>query len=110
MSKLMYTRFTKLIIDHFLTCNESILDRSDSKMHSEGQDLRLIKLKNTIKGDQEANFPNAFKKNVVPRKTRSLTVADNIVEEPVVVELVKSISIDEQRHQQRAIMSQLITD
>ncbi|GKA15984.1 hypothetical protein Tco_0695731 [Tanacetum coccineum] len=26
-------------------------------------------------GDQEANVPSAFKKNVVPRKTRSLTVA-----------------------------------
>ncbi|GKD47311.1 hypothetical protein Tco_1271956, partial [Tanacetum coccineum] len=29
---------------------------------------------------------------VVPRKTRSLTVVDNIVEEPVVVELAKSIN------------------
>ncbi|GJS03915.1 hypothetical protein Tco_0320423 [Tanacetum coccineum] len=43
-------------------------------------------------GDQEANVPSAFKKNVVPRKTRSLTVTDNIVEEPVAVELAKSIN------------------
>ncbi|GKA95673.1 hypothetical protein Tco_0817768, partial [Tanacetum coccineum] len=42
-------------------------------------------------GDQEANVPSAFKKNVVLRKTRSLTVADNIVYEPAVVELAKSI-------------------
>ncbi|GJX86713.1 hypothetical protein Tco_0337487 [Tanacetum coccineum] len=42
----------------------------------------------------------AFNKNFVPSKTRSLTVADNIMEEPVAVELAKSISIEEQRHQQ----------
>ncbi|GKE29737.1 hypothetical protein Tco_1445121 [Tanacetum coccineum] len=144
MSKLLYTRFTKLIIDHFLSCNKNVPRRSDSEMHSEGQDSHLTKLINTVKGtykfgmkipdtmindafkksarykyykakktesekaksaeepeeqhvspvksrqgkgymrsgDQEENFPSAFKKNVVPRKTRSLTVADNIVEEP----------------------------
>ncbi|GKD25741.1 hypothetical protein Tco_1231955, partial [Tanacetum coccineum] len=42
-------------------------------------------------GDQEANVPSAFKKNVVLRKTRSLTVADNIMDEPAIVELAKSI-------------------
>ncbi|GKB52093.1 hypothetical protein Tco_0902846 [Tanacetum coccineum] len=52
MLKLMYTRFTKLIINHFQSCTKS---------------------------DQELNVPNAFKKNVVPRKTRSLTIADNII-------------------------------
>ncbi|GJY55018.1 hypothetical protein Tco_0446682 [Tanacetum coccineum] len=36
--------------------------------------------------------------------------ADNIVEEPVAVELAKSISIEDQRRQQRDIMSQLIID
>ncbi|GKC74126.1 hypothetical protein Tco_1120009 [Tanacetum coccineum] len=115
----------------------SIPHRSDSDMHSEGQDLPLTKLTNTVKGthkfrmempdtmiddafkksagykyykakkaesDQEANVPSAFKKNVVPRKTRSLTTANNIIKEPVVVELAKSISIEEQRHQQRAIL------
>ncbi|GKD52872.1 hypothetical protein Tco_1286259 [Tanacetum coccineum] len=104
----------------------SVLNRSDSNMHSEGQDSPLTKLTNILKakeaeskkakadeepeeqhvspvqsgrgkgymcsGDQEANVPNTFKKNVVPRKTRSLTVADNIVEEPVAVELAKSIN------------------
>ncbi|GJX61304.1 hypothetical protein Tco_0294204 [Tanacetum coccineum] len=35
MSKLMYTRFTKLIINHFLSCTKSIPCRSDSQMHSE---------------------------------------------------------------------------
>ncbi|GJZ54703.1 hypothetical protein Tco_0609588 [Tanacetum coccineum] len=44
-------------------------------------------------GDQKANVPSTFKKNVVPRKTRSLTVTDNIVKEPVAVELAKSINV-----------------
>ncbi|GJZ58501.1 hypothetical protein Tco_0613995 [Tanacetum coccineum] len=60
--------------------------------------------------DQEENAPIAFKKIDVPRKTRSLTVADNIVEEPVAVELAKSINIEEKRHQQHAIMTQLTSD
>ncbi|GJS53533.1 hypothetical protein Tco_0626895 [Tanacetum coccineum] len=59
------------------------------------------------KGDQEVNVPSAFKKNVVPNKIRSLTVADNIVEEIVIVELAKSLSIEEQ---QCAIMTQLTID
>nr|GEX63043.1 hypothetical protein [Tanacetum cinerariifolium] len=50
MSKLMYTRVTKLIIDHILSCNKSIPCRSDSDIHSEGQDLPLSNLTNTIKG------------------------------------------------------------
>ncbi|GKE76219.1 hypothetical protein Tco_1542339 [Tanacetum coccineum] len=56
-------------------------------------------------GDQKANVPSTFKKNVVPRKTRSITVTDNIVEEPVAVKLAKSISIEEQRRQQCDIMT-----
>ncbi|GKC78711.1 hypothetical protein Tco_1129485 [Tanacetum coccineum] len=38
MSKLIYTRFTKLIIDNFLSCNKSIPRRSDAKLQSEGKD------------------------------------------------------------------------
>ncbi|GJX15552.1 hypothetical protein Tco_0216384 [Tanacetum coccineum] len=172
MSKLLYTRFTKLIINHFLSCNNNIPRRSDFKMHSEGDDSPLTKLSNTVDGkfkfgmeipnimindafkksagykyykakkveskkakatkepeeqhvspvrrglgkgymrsrDQEANVPSMFKKNVVPRKTRSLTVADNIIKEPIAVELAKSISIQEQRRQQRDIMTQLLID
>ncbi|GKG14490.1 hypothetical protein Tco_0354090 [Tanacetum coccineum] len=48
------------------------------------------------KSDQEENVPSTFKKNVVPKKPRSLTMADNIVEEQAAVELAKSLSIDEQ--------------
>ncbi|GJY59306.1 hypothetical protein Tco_0459198 [Tanacetum coccineum] len=56
-------------------------------------------------GDYEDNVLKMFKKDVVPRKTRSLTIA----EETVAVELAKSFSIDEQRTQQRR-RSQLTID
>ncbi|GJS44951.1 hypothetical protein Tco_0595072 [Tanacetum coccineum] len=167
MSKLLYTRFTKLIIDYFLSCNKDISHRSDSELHNEGDDSPLTKLSNIVKGtykfgmeildtmindafkkstgykyykakkaesekvkaveepkeqnesqvrsgsgkgymrsgDYEANVPKMFKKDVVPRKTRSLTDA----EETVKVELVKSISTDEQCTQQRQ-RSQLTID
>ncbi|GJU63400.1 ribonuclease H-like domain-containing protein [Tanacetum coccineum] len=48
-------------------------------------------------GDHVANVPNKLKKDVVPRKTRSLTIA----EEALVGELANSISIQEPHAQQR---------
>ncbi|GJR75248.1 hypothetical protein Tco_0087613 [Tanacetum coccineum] len=51
MSKLLYTRFTKLIINHFLSHNKSIPRRSSSKLHSSQDDQPIIKLSNTVKGD-----------------------------------------------------------
>ncbi|GKD74991.1 hypothetical protein Tco_1333273, partial [Tanacetum coccineum] len=53
-------------------------------------------------GDQVANAPNKLKKDVVPRKTRSLTIA----EETIVGELAHSISIQEP-HSQQCRKSQL---
>ncbi|GJS53632.1 hypothetical protein Tco_0626994 [Tanacetum coccineum] len=58
-----------------------------------------------VESDNEANVPKMFKKDVVPRKTRSLTIAKETIE----VELAKSISINEQRTQQRQ-RSQLTID
>nr|GEW22681.1 hypothetical protein [Tanacetum cinerariifolium] len=135
MYKLMYTRFTKLIIDHFLSCNKNIPRRPDSDMQSEGQRLTSYQTNKHCKrakkakskkakateepedqhvslvksgrgkgymrlGDQQVNVPSVFNKNVVPRKPRSLIVSNNIVEEPVAVELAKSISHEDQRRQQ----------
>ncbi|GJR30560.1 hypothetical protein Tco_1106792 [Tanacetum coccineum] len=125
MSKLFYTRFTKLIINHFLSTNKSIPNISSSKLHSSQDDQPITKLSNTVKGDYkfgmeipdtmisdaikkligykfymakkvEMNVPNKLKKDVVPRETRSLT----IVEETVVGELANSISIQEPPTQQ----------
>ncbi|GJX42176.1 hypothetical protein Tco_0257166 [Tanacetum coccineum] len=135
-------KMSKLIIDHFLSCNKSIPRRSDVDMHSEGQDSPLTKLINIVVvnsigrieipytmindairqsvgymyykhkkekcekgkaveepeeqhmylvksgrgkgymrlGNQEVNVPSVFKKNVVPRKQRSITIADNLLE------------------------------
>nr|GEX87378.1 hypothetical protein [Tanacetum cinerariifolium] len=130
MSKLFYTLFTKLIIAYFLSCNKNIPYRSNSKMHSKGDDLPITKLSNNIEGkfkfvmeipdtmiddafktiagykyykakkvksENEANVLKLFKKNVAPRKIRSVTIA----KESVAAELVKSISIKEPHTQQR---------
>nr|GEY16017.1 hypothetical protein [Tanacetum cinerariifolium] len=48
-------------------------------------------------GDQVANVPNKLKKDNVPRKTRSLTIA----EEVVIGELANSINIQELRSERR---------
>ncbi|GKC57354.1 hypothetical protein Tco_1084952 [Tanacetum coccineum] len=141
MSKLLYTCFTKLIIDYLFSLNKSIPRRSDSKLHSSQDDHPITKLLNTTNsdykfrmevpdamindsikkkagykyyiaknverekakivdkpeeqhispiksgrgkgfmcyGDQVANVPNKLKKDVVPRKTRSLTIAEKTV-------------------------------
>ncbi|GJW39346.1 hypothetical protein Tco_0065191 [Tanacetum coccineum] len=108
MSKLLYTRFTKLIIDYLLSLNKIIPRRSDSKLHSSQDDHPITKLLNTTNGDYkfgmevpdamisdaikkkagyqyymakkvEKNVPNKLKKDVVPRKIRSLTIAEEAV-------------------------------
>ncbi|GJW71071.1 hypothetical protein Tco_0127988 [Tanacetum coccineum] len=55
--------------------------------------------------ENEANVPKLFKINIVPRKTRYLTV----VEETIAAELAKSVSIKEPRTQQHR-RSQLTID
>ncbi|GKA39807.1 hypothetical protein Tco_0732358 [Tanacetum coccineum] len=50
-TKLIYPRFTKLFIDHYLSTNKSIPRRSDADMYVEGQDLPLLKLINTVDGE-----------------------------------------------------------
>ncbi|GJR61235.1 hypothetical protein Tco_1503397 [Tanacetum coccineum] len=112
ISKLLYTRFTKLIIDYLLSLNKSIPYRSDSKLHSSQDDHPITKLLSTTNGeykfgmevlgalikeqhvsliksgrgkgfmcygDQVANVPNRLKKDAMPRKTRSLTIAEEVV-------------------------------
>ncbi|GJX72419.1 hypothetical protein Tco_0309590 [Tanacetum coccineum] len=157
MSKLLYTCFTKIIIDYILSHNNSIPRRSDSKLHSSQDDQPITNLLNMTNGDykfgmevpdamisdaikkksgymyymakkvesvkakivdepeeqhvslvksgrgkefmcysdQVVNAPNKLEKDVVPRKTRSLTIA----EETALGELAHSISIQEPRSQ-----------
>ncbi|GKC54239.1 hypothetical protein Tco_1076984 [Tanacetum coccineum] len=138
MSKLLYTCFTKLIINDFLSYNKSIPRRSNSELHSTQDDQPVTKLSNTVKGDYkfgmeipDTMISDAIKKSagynyyiakkkesekdkiidepeeqhVMPRKTRSLTIA----EETDVGELVNSISIQEPRTLRRR-RSQLTID
>ncbi|GJV63232.1 hypothetical protein Tco_1474060 [Tanacetum coccineum] len=167
MSKLLYTRFTKLIIEYLLSLNKSIPRRSDSKLNSSQDDHPITNLLSTTNGeykfgmevpdamisdaiknkagykyymakkmkcekakiidkleeqhvspiksgrgkgficygDQVAYVPNKLKKDVVPRKTRSLTITEEAVEG----ELANSISIQEPRSQRRR-RSQLTID
>nr|GFA43662.1 hypothetical protein [Tanacetum cinerariifolium] len=58
-------------------------------------------------GNREVNVSNKSKKVVVPRKIRTIRVVDILIkQEAVAVELAKSVSIEEQRLQQREIMTQ----
>ncbi|GJZ66080.1 hypothetical protein Tco_0622776 [Tanacetum coccineum] len=57
-------------------------------------------------GDNEANVPKMFKKDVMPRKTRSLTVA----EETFAVELAKSINTSEESANETNDADDLDTD
>ncbi|GJZ35836.1 hypothetical protein Tco_0581653 [Tanacetum coccineum] len=110
MSKLLYTRFTKLIINQFLSCNKSIPRRSNSELHSAQDDQPITRLSNTVKAKEKESAKdkiideleeqrmssvkngrgkgfmcygdqavNVLKKDVVPRKTRSLTIAEEII-------------------------------
>ncbi|GKD09148.1 hypothetical protein Tco_1188833 [Tanacetum coccineum] len=64
-------------------------------------------IKNTI-SNQEVNVPSNPKKNVVPRRKRTITYADNLLEtEDEAILLSKSVSTDEQRLQKHQIMTQL---
>ncbi|GJU91902.1 hypothetical protein Tco_1304325 [Tanacetum coccineum] len=105
ISKLLYTRFTKLIIDYLLSLNKCIPYRSDSndaikkkagyknymakKVESEKaksvdkpEEQHVSPIKSgrgkgfMCYGDQVAIVPNKLKKDVLPRKTRSLTIAE----------------------------------
>ncbi|GJS46369.1 hypothetical protein Tco_0596490 [Tanacetum coccineum] len=51
MSNMLYTRFTKLIINHFLSHNKSIPHISSFKLHSSQDDQPITKLSNAVKGD-----------------------------------------------------------
>ncbi|GJW31856.1 hypothetical protein Tco_0051888 [Tanacetum coccineum] len=83
-------------------------------MHIEEQDYPLSKLINIVESElkfgmeiPETMINDAIKdkpkKAVVPRKARTITIANNIVEqETVVVKLAKYVSIEEHRLQQRS--------
>ncbi|GJY70086.1 hypothetical protein Tco_0473068 [Tanacetum coccineum] len=72
MSKLLYTRFTKLIIDYLLSLNKSIPRRSASKLHSSQDDHHITKLLNTTNGDYKFRMevPDAMISDAIKKKAR----------------------------------------
>ncbi|GJT85251.1 hypothetical protein Tco_1066968 [Tanacetum coccineum] len=92
MSKMLYTRFTKLIIDYLLSLNKNIPHRSNSKLHSSQDDHPITKLLSTTNGEYnfgmevpDARISDAIKKKVghkyyMAKKVESKKV--KIVDEP----------------------------
>ncbi|GJU75396.1 hypothetical protein Tco_1272466 [Tanacetum coccineum] len=140
MSKLLYTHFTKLIIDYLLSLNKNIPRRLDSKLHSSQDDHPITKLLITTNGeykfgmkvldamikephlspiksgrgkgfmcygDQVANVPNKLKKDVVPRKTRSLTITKESVVGPAVEDLAVQSLLDLQKRSKASKLKSL---
>ncbi|GJZ14729.1 hypothetical protein Tco_0550406 [Tanacetum coccineum] len=132
MSKLLYTRFTKLIIVYLLSLKQvpdamisdaikkkagykyymaKKVESEEAKIVDKPKEQHVCPIKSgrgkgfMCYGDQVSNVPNKLKKDVVQRKIRSLTIA----EEAVVGELANSISIQELRSQRRR-RSQLTID
>ncbi|GKG06082.1 hypothetical protein Tco_0326168 [Tanacetum coccineum] len=73
MSKLLYTRFTKLIIDYLLSLNKSIPRISDSKLHSLQDDHPITKLLNTTNSDYKFGMevPDAMISDAIKKKARN---------------------------------------
>ncbi|GJU26495.1 hypothetical protein Tco_1165116 [Tanacetum coccineum] len=136
MSKLLYTRFTKLIIDYLLSLKKSIPRRSDSKLHSSQDDHTITKLLSTtnVESEKAKIVDKPEEQHVSPIKSRRgkgfmcygdqvenvpnklkkdvvlrKTRSRTIVKEAVVGELANSISIQEPRSQQHR-RSQLTID
>ncbi|GKA17358.1 hypothetical protein Tco_0697195 [Tanacetum coccineum] len=92
MSKLLYTRFTKLIIIHFLSNNKSIPRISSYKFPSSQDDQPLTKLSNTIKGDYKfrMKIPNSMISDSIKKSAgynyymtkKKESAKDKIVDEP----------------------------
>ncbi|GKC97007.1 hypothetical protein Tco_1162449 [Tanacetum coccineum] len=92
MFKLLYTHFTKVIIDYLISHNKSIPCKPDSKLHSSQDDHAITKLLSTTNGDYkfgmevlDAMISDAIKKKVrykyyMAKKVES--EKDKIVNEP----------------------------
>nr|GEU51694.1 hypothetical protein [Tanacetum cinerariifolium] len=70
MSKLLYTCFTKLIIEYLLSLNKSIPRRSNSKLHSSHDDHLITKLLNTTNGDYKFGMevPDAMISDAITKR------------------------------------------
>ncbi|GKF17587.1 hypothetical protein Tco_0062505, partial [Tanacetum coccineum] len=126
MSKLLYTLFTKHIIDYLLSYNKSIPRRSNSKWHSSQDDQPITKLLNTTNGEYKFRMevPDEMISDAIKKKawytyyiakkveSKKAKIVDELEEQhisPVKAKHAHSISIQEQCSQQRR-RSQLTID
>ncbi|GKF03288.1 hypothetical protein Tco_0030211 [Tanacetum coccineum] len=70
MSKLLYTCFTKLIIDYLLSLNKSIPRISESKLHISQDDHPITKLLSTTNGKYKFGMkvPDAMISDAIKKK------------------------------------------
>ncbi|GKE63417.1 hypothetical protein Tco_1513784 [Tanacetum coccineum] len=70
ISKLLYTRFSKLIIDYLLSLNKSIPRKSDSKLHSSQDYHPITKLLNTTNSDYKFGMevPDAMISDAIKKR------------------------------------------
>ncbi|GKA89744.1 hypothetical protein Tco_0811556 [Tanacetum coccineum] len=82
MSKLLDTRFTKLIIDNILSHNKSITRISDSKLHSSQDDQPITKLLSTTNGDCKFGMevPDVMISDAIKKKAGYMYYMDKKVE------------------------------
>ncbi|GJZ51804.1 hypothetical protein Tco_0606319 [Tanacetum coccineum] len=96
MSKLLYTRFTNLIIDYLLSLNQSIPCRSDSKLHSSQDDHPITKLLNTTNGDYRFGMevPDAMINDAIKKKAGyKYDMAKKVENEKVKIDVVQGNKI-----------------
>ncbi|GJW33132.1 hypothetical protein Tco_0053164 [Tanacetum coccineum] len=72
MSKLLYTHFTKLIIDYLFSLNKSIPRRSDYKLQNLQDDHPITKLLSTTNSDYKFGMevPDAMISDAIKKKAR----------------------------------------
>ncbi|GJS63706.1 hypothetical protein Tco_0678270 [Tanacetum coccineum] len=99
MSKMLYTRFTKIIIDYILSHNKNIPRKSDSKLHISQNDQPITKLLITTNGDDkfEMEVPEAMISDAIKKKGGYTYYMAKKVESKI----ANSISIQEPHTQQR---------
>ncbi|GKA17733.1 hypothetical protein Tco_0697570 [Tanacetum coccineum] len=111
--KLHYPRFSKLIIDHFLSQNNNIAKRFNAVMHSELQDEVLSKLRVATKGETKYGMKihdvilnDMIRPSDPYKKKQHITFEDNIVQyEDEATRLVVLVNVEEEIKMREELMA-----
>ncbi|GKB69256.1 hypothetical protein Tco_0930668 [Tanacetum coccineum] len=97
------------VLNRCLTGKDTSFDRArllESEEHAMFRTRRERSKGHVCSGNQEVNVSSKPKKDDVPRKKRTITYADNLLEiENKAILLAKSVSTEEQRCQQQGIVA-----